>query len=110
VLEYQNKTSHSFSEDPRTDALLAAAVPVALVAEVQNALSGKSDPVFIQMERYMVAAACSPRNCDDKGMFWIDAQTGSGIGAYWHDGKLLLGSNTIDGLLAWPNHKQPPRS
>jgi uncharacterized protein YecT (DUF1311 family) len=100
VLSYEGKSSNSFIWDKRSQALVRTRVPAKLSDRLLSALGGPPDPVFVLARRYVSVSACRPHSCDEKGFFWIDSKTGTGLGAYFTPDSLLLGSNGMssDGL------------
>jgi len=117
VLSYEGKSTNQFIHDARTPALIGALVPAKLAALVVDALDGPPDPVFVRDHRYTSASACVPHSCTSKGFFWIDTQTGVGVGARFETwvargpATLTIGSNAVsvatvplaarEALLAW---------
>jgi len=121
VLSYENRSSNQFEHDPRTAALVKATLPATLAPLVLEALDGPPDPVFVRDRRYVSASACMAHACPSKGFFWIDTQTGVGVGARlegWPSvgpaisiATLVIGSNGVsaktipppaqDAIVAW---------
>lgn len=93
VLDYQGKSANDLIWDQRTKRLIQTRVPSALSGKVLSALGGPPGPVFVLADRYLSTSACSAHSCIEKGFLWVDTHTGIGLGAYYLDGELLLGSN-----------------
>jgi uncharacterized protein YecT (DUF1311 family) len=121
VLGYENQSTNQFEHDPRTATLVKVTLPATLAPLVLEALDGPPDPVFVRDRRYVSASACRAHACPSKGFFWIDTQTGVGVGARleaWPSvgpaisaTTLLIGSNGVsattlpsaaqDAIAAW---------
>ncbi|MEO7495325.1 MAG: lysozyme inhibitor LprI family protein [Massilia sp.] len=95
VLTYADKSTNEFIWDKRTAKLVQSRVPAALSSEVLAGLGGPPDPVLISEHRYASVSACVPHDCPDKSLFWIDTQTGAGLGARYGLDTLRLGSNSL---------------
>jgi len=95
VLAYEGKSTNSFIWDRRAKNLVETRVPAVLSRDVLSGLGGPPDPVFVTEQRYLAASACVAHACPDKGFFWVDAMTGTGLGAYYGGGELRIGSNGI---------------
>jgi uncharacterized protein YecT (DUF1311 family) len=95
VLSYQGKSTNRFVWDKRTATLIRSHVPPSFSNEVLDGLGGPPDPVFVVDGRYVSVSACVPHYCLDKGFFWFDSQTGIGLGAYFTDDVLRLGSSSF---------------
>lgn len=93
LLQYRDKSANELIWDRRTKRLVETRVPSALSRQVLSALGGPPDPVFVVADRYVSTSACRPHSCIEKGFLWVDTHTGIGLGAYYLDGELLLGSN-----------------
>jgi uncharacterized protein YecT (DUF1311 family) len=92
VLSYEGQSTNRFIDDKRTASLMREHVPAPLSRDVIGGLGGPPDPVFVTNHRYLRASACVPHDCGDKGFFWIDTQTGRGLGAHLAGDVLRLGS------------------
>jgi uncharacterized protein YecT (DUF1311 family) len=92
VLSYEGQSTNRFIWDKRTAGLVRSHVPVPLSGDVAGGLGGPPDPVFVTDHRYLRASACVPHDCGDKGFFWIDTRTASGLGAALAGDVLKLGS------------------
>lgn len=95
VLDYEGKSSNALAWDQRTPALLRAHVPPPLLKDVLSGLRGPPDPALIVDGRYATMSACVPHACLHKGLFWIDSRRDAGIGAYFGNEVLMLGSKTV---------------
>lgn len=93
LLDYQGKSANELIWDRRTKRLVQTRVPSALSGKVLSGLGGPPNPVFVVADRYVSTSACRAHSCIEKGFLWVDTHTGIGLGAYYLDGKLLLGSN-----------------
>lgn len=94
-LSYEGKSTNAFIWDKRAKELIQTRVPSKLARDVLAGLGGPPEPVFVVDKRYVSASACVPHACPEKGFFWIDTQTGQGLGADIFDGALRLGSNSL---------------
>ena len=94
-LSYDGKSTNAFIWDKRAKPLIQTRVPSKLSKDVIDGLGGPPDPVFVVDKRYVSASACVSHACPEKGFFWIDTQTGQGLGADIYDGALRLGSNSL---------------
>ncbi len=81
VLAYSGRSENELMSDQRTERMIAQRVPATLSKDVIRGLSGPPDPVYVVDSRFVSMSACQARNCGDKGFFWIDTQTGVGLGA-----------------------------
>jgi uncharacterized protein YecT (DUF1311 family) len=93
LLNYRGKSTNQLILDGRTERLVQTRLPSALSEQVLLALGGPPDPVFVAQDRYVSMSACRPHSCTEKGFLWVDTQTGIGLGVYYVEGNLLLGSN-----------------
>jgi uncharacterized protein YecT (DUF1311 family) len=91
VLSYEGQSTGTFW-NKRTASLVRDHVPAPLSDDVGRGLGGPSDPVFVTGHRYLRASACVAHDCGDKGFFWIDTRTASGLGAHLAGDVLRLGS------------------
>jgi uncharacterized protein YecT (DUF1311 family) len=91
VLSYEGQSTNQFI-NKRTASLVREHVPAPLSGDVIGGLGGPPDPVFVSGHRYLRASACVPHDCGDKGFFWIDTRTASGLGAALAGDVLKLGS------------------
>lgn len=94
-LSYEGKSSNAFIWDKRAKPLIETRLPAKFSSEVLSGLGGPPDPVFVVDKRYVSISACEAHACPFKGFFWIDTQTGQGLGADIIDGALRLGSNSL---------------
>ncbi|MCU6501125.1 lysozyme inhibitor LprI family protein [Rugamonas sp. A1-17] len=94
-LSYDGKSTNAFIWDKRAKPLIQTRVPAKLSKDVIDGLGGPPDPVFVVEKRYVSVSACVAHACPEKGFFWIDTQTGQGLGADIYDGALRLGSNSL---------------
>ncbi|MYN15166.1 DUF1311 domain-containing protein [Rugamonas sp. FT107W] len=94
-LSYDGQSTNTFIWDKRAKPLIQTRVPAKLSRDVIAGLGGPPDPVFVVDKRYVSASACEAHACPEKGFFWIDTQTGQGLGAVIYDGELRLGSNSL---------------
>lgn len=94
-LDYEGKSSNAFIWDKRAKPLIETRLPSKFSKEVLSGLSGPPEPVFVVDKRYVSVSACEAHACPFKGFFWIDTQTGQGLGADIYDGALRLGSNSL---------------
>jgi len=94
-LSYDGQSTNTFIWDKRAKPLIQTRVPSKLSRDVIAGLGGPPDPVFVVEKRYVSASACEAHACPEKGFFWIDTQTGQGLGAVIYDGELRLGSNSL---------------
>lgn len=95
TLSYQGKSSNAFIWDKRAKTLVRDAVPAKVAADVLSGLGGPPDPVRVAEERYVSVSACVAHACPDKGFFWVDSKTGSGLGGYLSGDTLTLGSKRL---------------
>lgn len=103
---YEEWSTNEFVGDKRFPALLMAKVHQAFAKELQSALLGPPNPVYVIQDRYFSASACAHRYCPNKGFFWLDTRTGAGLGGVlqaeypgYMDGHLRLDSRHIVGSL-----------
>ncbi len=94
-LSYEGKSSNAFIWDKRAKPLIETRLPSKFSREVLSGLGGPPEPVFVVDRRYVSISACEAHACPFKGFFWIDTQTGQGLGADIIDGALRLGSNSL---------------
>ena len=94
-LSYEGKSTNAFIWDKRAKPLIQGRIPAKLVKDVLAGLGGPPEPVFVVEKRYVSVSACEAHACPAKGFFWIDTQTGQGLGAEILDGALRLGSNAL---------------
>ncbi len=94
-LSYEGKSSNAFIWDNRAKPLIETRLPGKFSREVLSGLGGPPEPVFVVDKRYVSVSACEAHACPFKGFFWIDTQTGQGLGANIIDGELRLGSNSL---------------
>jgi len=94
-LSYEGKSSNAFIWDKRAKPLIETRLPGKFSREVLSGLGGPPEPVFVVDKRYVSVSACEAHACPFKGFFWIDTQTGQGLGANIIDGELRLGSNSL---------------
>ncbi|RFP10614.1 MULTISPECIES: lysozyme inhibitor LprI family protein [unclassified Duganella] len=94
-LSYEGKSSNAFIWDKRAKPLIETRLPGKFSREVLPGLGGPPEPVFVADKRYVSISACEAHACPFKGFFWIDTQTGQGLGANIIDGELRLGSNSL---------------
>jgi len=92
-LSYEGKSSNAFIWDKRAKPLIETRLPGKFSREVLSGLGGPPEPVFVVDKRYVSVSACEAHACPFKGFFWIDTQTGQGLGANIIDGELRLGSS-----------------
>lgn len=95
VLSYEGQSTNRFIWDKRASSLVRTRVPARLSDHVLDSLGGPPDPVLVSDRRYVSVSACRPHSCDEKGWFWVDTKTGAGLGAYFVQGALQLGSNGL---------------
>lgn len=118
MLDYHGKSTNQFIWDKRATALVNSRVPASLSEQVLASLGGPPDPVIIADNRYVSIAACRPHSCMEKGFLWVDTQTGTGLGVYYLEGALQLGSNSLSAdyippqaraaLIAWLSEQDLP--
>lgn len=92
VLSYEGQSTNRFIGDKRTAGLVRQHVPASMSGDVIGGLGGPPDPVFVSAHRYLRVSACVAHDCGDKGFFWIDTRTASGLGAHLAGDVLRLGS------------------
>ena len=102
VLDYDGRSTNEIIWDKRIDRLIHTRVPADLSTSVLEALSGPPDPVVVAEHRYVSMSACAAHACLTKGFFWIDTQSGIGLGAVaevwsFQPHMLRLGSNALSG-------------
>ncbi|GJJ00241.1 hypothetical protein RugamoR64_07790 [Duganella rhizosphaerae] len=97
-LSYEGKSSNAFIWDKRAKPLIETRLPGKFSREVLSGLGGPPEPVFVVDKRYVSISACEAHACPFKGFFWIDTQTGQGLGGNIIDGELRLGSNSLSAL------------
>lgn len=103
VLSYAGKSTNAFIWDKRAHELIKSSVPAKVAGDLLDALGGPPDPVQVLDQRYVSVSACVPHACMVKGFFWIDSQSGAGLGAYLSEDTLTLGSNRqLPGTLPSP--------
>jgi len=95
ALSYEGKSTNQFMGDKRAVTLIRTRVPSRLSDQVLSALGGPPDPVLIAGRRYVAVSACVPHDCPDRGFFWLDTQTGVGLGAHFAGDQLELASNGL---------------
>ena len=69
--------------------MIQRGVPGRLATDVYHGLSGAPGPVFVSEDRYVAMAAAVPHFGDAGGFFWIDTQTGVGLGACLNSGDIF---------------------
>jgi uncharacterized protein YecT (DUF1311 family) len=102
ALAYEGKSTNQFVGDKRANRLMRASLPAKLSDHVLESLGGPPDPVFMTDHRYVSVSACRPHSCMEKGWFWLDTKTGTGLGAYFVEGALQLASSSL------PADRLPP--
>jgi len=95
VLSYQGKSTNQFIWDQRAAGLIRTRVPSKLSDHLLSALGGPPDALHVTGQRYVTVSACVPHDCLDQGFFWLDTQTGIGLGAGYVFGVLKLASNGL---------------
>ncbi len=82
VLDYAGDSANPFIWDKRASKLIQSRVPSAISKDVLNGLGGPPNPFIVLDHRYASTSACRAHSCMEKGFFWIDTQTGRGLGAF----------------------------
>lgn len=95
LLEADGRSTNEVVHDPRMGAVIARAVPAAMVSELHGALGGPPDPLLVTDGRHVSMSACMPHVCDVKGFLWLDVADGRGLGAIRVGRTLRLGSRTF---------------
>lgn len=106
ALSYEGKSTNQFIWDQRAAGLIMTRVPSALSGHLLSALGGPPDALYVSGRRYVTVSACVPHDCLDQGFFWLDTQTGIGLGAGYALGALKLASNGLSaGAIPAPARK-----
>ena len=100
LFAYDGRSTNSLIWDKRAEPMITRRVPAALSKNLLDALGGPPDPVYVVGHRFVSMSACASHYCPMKGFFWIDTQTGLGLGAVWGSEfyaghKLQIASNAI---------------
>lgn len=113
VLTHEGKSTNAFIWDKRARALVRNTVPRAMASDVLEGLGGPPDPVQVRDRRYFSASACVVHSCPDKGLFWLDVQSGVGLGARLSGDTLTIAAKRMapaslppaarQAIIAWLN-------